>query len=231
MTIREFLEKSLRQIKVLAAGESADGDTIQDALLSFNILMDAWNAEGLIRSKGGISSQAITAAQTFSFTNSTIDPSAVYGVNHLPDSQTAQRELQILTVEQFQIEMTKTVVTGTYAEKIYFYKDLSGDLKGYLFPTPSGTGTLKFFVQERFTATNSNLSSDFPVELVGYQRALLFNLALEMCPEFGVQPDAVLIKNAEESKAQVMRSNFEPIIINADFDFSSEYGFYDINKG
>lgn len=231
MTIRAFLEKSLRQIKVLAAGEVADGDTIQDALASFNMLLDMWNAEGLLRPRGGLSTLGVSGTQLVQDSASSIDPSAIYGISYAPASTTDERPLQILTPEQFQVEKSQTEQTALYAEKIYFYKNTIGNLLCYLFPTPTGTGSLVFYKQERFTATNSNLSADFPVELVGYQAALMFNLAIFMAPEYGLAMDPNLMKLAEESKAQIMRSNFDPIEINSDINELVNNVYFDIYKG
>lgn len=51
---------------------------------------------------------------------------------------------------------------------------------------------------------------------VGYTRAIRYNLAVELAMEYGKQPSAQVMAMAEELKAQLMRVNAEPVLLQSD---------------
>lgn len=50
----------------------------------------------------------------------------------------------------------------------------------------------------------------------GYERALRYNLAVELYPEYGKEPPASIYSAAQESKAAIKRMNIKPSYLVTD---------------
>jgi hypothetical protein len=48
----------------------------------------------------------------------------------------------------------------------------------------------------------------------GYERMLVDQLALDICPSFGVQPSQALVMSARESKSILKTANHVPLLMN-----------------
>ncbi len=80
----------------------------------------------------------------------------------------------------------------------------------YFYPAPSQAGQLHLWTDTILTDfSNLNQSVNLPQ---GYARALKKNLALELAPEYGKAPGALLVKQAAESKMAIRNLNMEPVV-------------------
>lgn len=80
----------------------------------------------------------------------------------------------------------------------------------YFYPNPSQAGVLHLWT-DTILSDFSSLTQAINLPQ-GYARAIKKNLALELAPEFGKQPSALLEKQALESKTMIKQLNAEPTV-------------------
>lgn len=82
----------------------------------------------------------------------------------------------------------------------------------YFYPTPDTTYAVK--VNGRFPLA-SGMTLDTVISLPpGYEAALLANLAVEIGPYFGAQPNAVMMQKANETLDALALTNFVPQVLD-----------------
>lgn len=85
-----------------------------------------------------------------------------------------------------------------------------------LYPVPQQTAGTLFF--DSYLQIQSFANEVDAIDLPpGYARALIFNLALDVCDDFGVTPTASMVAIAKESKANIKRTNQQDIIAQYDY--------------
>ncbi len=215
MTIRALITTSLRQINAIATGETPAAAEIIDAMGTLNRLLHSWAISGLLVFKNTRETFALTASQqsytmgtggTFNTPRPTkityaaiIDAGVEYPIEIVTDAQWDQIHLKNTTSSY----PSKLLVEGGYPlATLYFW------------PKPSGTPSVVLSSQKPFTTfAQASDELDMPP---GYERALISNLAIELAPEYGKDPSALVLNAAIESKAEIMRSNLQPIYIVSD---------------
>jgi hypothetical protein len=50
----------------------------------------------------------------------------------------------------------------------------------------------------------------------GYRRALIYNLAMDLCDEWGKEPSRMVTVTATESKKWLKRNNYRPLVLGMD---------------
>lgn len=89
-----------------------------------------------------------------------------------------------------------------------FYYDTSFPLsKLYLWPVPQQAGEFHMWSDQLFTLVNATDDINLPQ---GYNLALQCALALVLAPEYGVQPNPLLVQQAANLKIQLKRLNGAP---------------------
>lgn len=206
MTGREMIAASLRLIGAIASGETPSADEASDGLSSLNRLIDSWSNEGL-------TIYAITAESPLTLTGG----DATYTLGTSGDITTRPMKIEkavirdgstdypitVRSIEEYAAIPNKTI-QSTYPTDLY-------DDGGYpqrtltLYPVPSASKQLVLWTRRPLTQIATlDTSISFPP---GYDRALIFNHALDLAPEYGkTVPDAVAI-GAVESKAAIKRAN------------------------
>lgn len=230
MTVSEFIRATLRTLGVLASGETPTADEEQDAFVTLNDMIDSWATERLMlfttqrlefTLAPGVSPHTLGLA--------TGSPGQLYGARPIridrasiiPASATgSEYPLQLLSDAEWQATQAKTS-TGTPTS--LWVRTSYSTLGLFLHPIPNAADTLIVYTTQqlgRFTATDDEF--DFPP---GYARAVRYNLAKELAPEFGVSlaPEALAI--ADESKANLKRINYQPSYLRSDAAVLGAGGF------
>jgi hypothetical protein len=100
----------------------------------------------------------------------------------------------------------------------------------YVWPIPSGNGTLILHSEKPLT-TYSLISEDVTLP-PGYKKALRYNLAMELAPEYGKAISQDIAMQASESKALIMRTNTRPVYMTSDVPgLIGSRGSYNIYTG
>lgn len=211
-TASDIIRRALRAIGVLASGESPDASMTTDALDSLNDLLSAWSIEKLM--VFGLESEAFTltpgqSAYTMGPTGdfdtarpTTIESAFVRdgGVDYV---------CSIITQGQYDGASVKTTQTdiprALYVAAGFPLTTLN------LYPAPGSAVDLHITSRKVLDALPS-LTTALALP-PGYERALRFNLAVELMPEYGVM-NPLIVQQAGITKAWVKRANYRPRIMS-----------------
>tara|TARA_R110000868_G_scaffold25649_1_gene99862 strand:+ start:6323 stop:7039 length:717 start_codon:yes stop_codon:yes gene_type:complete len=208
-TAGDQINRALRLLGVLAEGETSSAAVMQDSLMALNQMIDSWNTERL--------SVFSTQDQIFTWPageiSRTLGPSGQFvGLRPvLLDDATYYRDpgtnvsfgIKFINQQQYDGIAVKTV-TSTYPQVI-FINNTFPDITMFVYPRP--TRDLEWhFISVEELSNPATLATDlfFPP---GYLRAFTYNLAMEIAPEFGVEPSPQVQRIAMTSKRNLKRIN------------------------
>jgi hypothetical protein len=208
-TAGDQINRALRLLGVLAEGESPSAETAQDALMAMQQMIDSWDTERL--------SVFCTQDQVFTWPagllSRTLGPTGDFaGLRPvLLDDSTYYRDpgtgvsfgVKFINQQQYNGIAVKTV-TSTYPQVI-FVNNTFPDVEMFVYPRP--TRDLEWhFVSVQKLDNPAGLATVlfFPP---GYLRAFTYNLAMEMAPEFGIEPSTQVQRIAMTSKRNLKRIN------------------------
>ena len=208
-TAGDQINRALRLLGILAEGETPSAATSQDALIALNQMLDSWSTERLMAYN--------TIDQVFTWPAGEITrhlgPTGEFvGLRPvLLDDSTYYRDpgtnvsfgIKFINQQQYNGIAVKTV-TSTYPQ-VCFVNMGFPDVTLSIYPRP--TRDLEWhFVSVQELAEPASLSTDlfFPP---GYMRAFAYNLAMEIAPEFGVEPSPQVQRIAMTSKRNLKRIN------------------------
>lgn len=218
-TAGDQINRALRLLGVLAEGETPSAATSNDALVALNQMLESWNLERLMIYN--------TIDQVFTWPTGEITrhlgPTGEFvGVRPvLLDDSTYYRDpgtnvsfgIKFINQQQYDGIAVKTV-TSTYPQVMWINME-HPNISMTIYPKP--TRDLEWhFISVQELAQPATLATDlyFPP---GYLRAFAYNLAMELAPEFGVEPSPQVQRIAMTSKRNLKRIN------NADDVMSMPY--------
>ena len=208
-TAGDQITRALRLLGVLAEGETSSASVMQDSLMAMNQMIDSWNTERL--------SVFSTQDQTFTWPAGeyirTLGPTGNFiGLRPvLLDEATYFRDpgtnvsfgIKFINQQQYNGIAVKTV-TSTYPQVIFVNMGFP-DITMSIYPRPTRDLEWHFVsVQELSNPATLVTNLLFPP---GYLRAFTYNLAMEIAPEFGVEPSPQVQRIAMTSKRNLKRIN------------------------
>jgi len=213
ITSEELFKAALRKCGgIIAEGETISADIMEDTRMAFNIMLDSWSAERL--------SVYSTQEQIFTWpantTSRTLGQTGDF-VGNRPvglDDSTYFKDpgsgisygLRIINQEQYNAIALKTA-TSTFPQLIWLNMDMP-NVSMYVYPVPTRDLEFHFVSISELTQVNDLFTNIiFPP---GYQRAFVFNLAVEMCMEFGIEPPPTVKRIAMASR-RTLKSNNSPM--------------------
>ena len=203
------INRALRLLGVLAEGETPSAAVSQDALTALNQMIESWNTERL----------SVFSTQDQGFTwpagsiSRTLGPSGNFVGNRpiMLDDATYFRDagtnvsygIKIINQQQYDGIAVKTV-TSTYPQVIWVNMTYP-DIEMYVYPVPIRDLEWHFISVDELSQPATLASAlTFPP---GYLRAFVYNLAMEMAPEFGVEPSPQVRRIAMTAKRNLKRIN------------------------
>lgn len=208
-TAGDQINRALRLLGVLAEGETPSASVSQDALTALNQMIDSWNTERL--------SIFNTIDQVFNWPADEIQrhlgPTGDFvGVRPvLLDDATYFRDpstnvsfgIKFINQQQYDGIAVKTV-TSTYPQVMWINMEYP-NIQMTIYPKPTRLLEWHFIsVQELDQPATLATALTFPP---GYLRAFVYNLAMELAPEFGVEPSPQVKRIAMTSKRNIKRIN------------------------
>lgn len=200
-TARTIIKRALQKNGVLTKGESPSADEASDGLSALNDLIGSWSNDSLL----------IYARLSESFP--LVSGQASYTIGSGGNFNTT-RPLQILTAftRIGSIDYHMDIVNGIEYDKIT-QKNISSSIPDVLFydgnnplgtitiyPVPT-TGDLYIRSEKQLSEfTTLDTDIDFPP---GWERALIFNLAIELASEYGQQVDQATYEIAMNALAKI----------------------------
>ena len=203
------INRALRLLGILAEGETPSAAMSQDALMALNQMIESWNIERL--------SVFCTQDQVFMWPAGeyirTLGPSGNFiGLRPvLVDDSTYYRDpgtnvsfgIKFINQQQYDGIAVKTV-TSTYPQ-VCFVNMGYPNITMTIYPRPTREVEWHIIsVQELTQPAELVTEMHFPP---GYLRAFTYNLAMEIAPEFGVEPSPQVQRIAMTSKRNLKRIN------------------------
>lgn len=240
MTTADLITAALQRILVLEAGSVPNADDINVGLLRLNDLIDSWATERL-------TIYAITRS-TWTIASGTADYTVGTGATVNVSRPIRPEEL---TVKYRDTSLTNPIEIGLSNLTADAYAAIPIKTLTSVYPTcfyynptygSTGFGTLTLWMIPTSASLQGVIYGPTPVSQLGlndtislppgYQRFLRENLALELCPDFNVQPSPVMMQMAAESKANIKRANerFSDMSVDAAL-ISRSIPYYNIYAG
>ena len=207
-TAGDQINRALRLLGVLAEGETPSAAMSQDALMALNQLIDSWNTERL----SVFSTQDQVFTWPASILSRTLGPTGNFVGNRpvLLDDATYFKApsgvsygIKFINQQQYNGIAVKTV-TSTFPQ-VMFTNMTFPDIEMYVYPRPTQDLEWHFISVEELTQP-ANLTTVlyYPP---GYLRAFTYALAMEIAPEFGIEPSPQVQRIAMTSKRDLKRIN------------------------
>ena len=203
------INRALRLLGVLAEGETPSAAASQDALMALNQMLDSWNTERLMIyntidqvftwSAGEITRHLGPTGEFVGLRPVLLDDSTYYrdpGTN-------VSFGIKFINQQQYDGIAVKTV-TSTYPQVMWINMEFP-NISMSVYPKPTRDLEWHFIsVQELAQPAELSTVLYFPP---GYLRAFTYNLAMEIAPEFGVEPSPQVSRIAMTSKRDLKRIN------------------------
>jgi hypothetical protein len=207
-TAGDQINRAFRLLGILAEGETPSASMSQDALMAMNQMIESWNIERL--------SVFCTQDQVFTWPSGllsrTLGPSGDFvgdrpvlfdDATYFKAPNGVSYGIKFINQQQYNGIAVKTV-TSTYPQVI-FVNMTYPNAEMFIYPRPTQD------LEWHFVSVQT---LDQPAELVtelhfppGYLRAFTYNLAMEIAPEFGVEPSPQVQRIAMTSKRDLKRIN------------------------
>ena len=206
-------------IGAISSGENVAADEASDALISLNDMIDSWSNEGLLIFQSVRETFPLVVAQS-SYTIGTggdfntsipqiIESAAIIDSNSNPNIEYPMR---VNSTQEYAMIPDKALSTNIPTD-LYFRRGVPLSTIT-LYPVPDATKTLALYSQKPL-AQYASLNDTVTLPK-GYARALRYNLALELAPEYGKEPAMNVQMVAKESKQMIKRLNIDPIFLKSD---------------
>jgi hypothetical protein len=234
-TAGDQINRALRLLGVLAEGETPSAATSQDALIALQQMTDSWNTERLsvfstqdqvFLWPAGVGNQTRTLGPTGNFVG--LRPILIDDATYFRDPGTnVSFGVKLINQQQYNGIAVKTV-TSTYPQ-VMFVNNTFPDVTMTIYPVP--TRELEWhFVSVQELSNPATLATElyFPP---GYLRAFAYNLAMEIAPEFGVEPSPQVQRIAMTSKRNLKRINNPDDVMSMPYAIVSNRQRYNIYAG
>jgi hypothetical protein len=191
---------------ILAEGETPSAELLEDTRLAFNMMVDAWSAERL--SVYGELEQVLTwpagmASRTVGPSGDIVGTRPMGPVSAFFRISAVDYPLTPITSSIYD-EIPQKTTSSSHPEFIYIDQEVP-NATIYLYPVPSGDLELHLSsVQELAQIPDLFTNILLPP---GYQKALIYNLAVEMCPELGMEVPPTVKRIAIFSKRALRAHN------------------------
>ena len=216
LAARQIITTALRLLGVAAHEQPISADMAEAGLDALNTMLDSWSTEQLLtytRPKIALTLVPSRATYTWGIATPACD---------IPREPPVRLELALLTVDDTSpgLEWPLTILTQTEYESGVYTKALESSYPTsvyleqsqpvailHIWPVPTLPYTLQLLPWQAHSPYASyDAVLDWPQ---GYQRAFQFNLAMELAPQYGVEPSPVIMRIAEESKRALYPINTE----------------------
>jgi hypothetical protein len=213
--VSDLIKSSMRLIGAIATGETPTADEANDGLLVLNDMLENWSTESLsVWKTRNVSFNTVAGQAQY-----TIGPAGNFNSVRPIDIDDAyctfggvDFPIKIISQEQYNQVNLKTMQQPIVERLLYVNEFPLGVIT--LWPVPSAVIPLVLTVRDNIQGPVTLGSS--LIGPPGYAKALRFCLAVEMAPEFGLEPSATVVQVAADSKADYKRTNLP--LVEAQYD-------------
>lgn len=198
-TARTLIVKAMQKVGILVKGEVPAADEVNDALDAMNFILSSWsNDSTLITSRvvesftlvGGTASYTIGTGQTFN----TVRPVSIVDAYIRQSGNVDVPDMSIISDEMYASIPYKSAPGIPYWLN-YTNSYPNGVIN--LYPVPSTSYQLFLVSEKPITSQTLDATLSLPT---GWERAIIYNLAVDLAPDYGQKIDATLIGLAASSR-------------------------------
>lgn len=213
-TYRELITRSLRLIGAVATTQAPAAHQTTQGLEVMLEVLDSWGASPQMTFSNSLTAFAFTP----NVASYTVGPSATWNLTTRPvriDSAWVRDNSRSPATDILMQELSASAYgdiaskTTTSTTPLYFNYDPSmpyGTITVWPVPT-SASYSMVLLTQDNLDQT---MTLDTTVSLPpAYKQALVYNLAVCLCPEYGIEPPTSVIVMALAGKHTVTNNNFE----------------------
>lgn len=245
-TVGEIIRSSLRKIGVLAAGEALPPEEGDDALNVFRQMIDSWALETLLIPVVGVVTHTLVQGQPEYTIGIYPEPKPdPLPLNHIETARPEKIISAFIRDAAGTDYPQKAIATKAYtrisrktneARPSSFYMREGWPLNTILFESvPYASEVLHLEVMQPLSgilpAANLQEAINLPP---GYEKALIFNLCLDLADEWGKEVSRTVAVQAVEQKKWIKRANYRPLVLSMDKSLVSRdraNGTYIIEQG
>ncbi|MFX9324868.1 hypothetical protein ABTP01_16440 [Acinetobacter baumannii] len=197
MLVSRIIEMSLKQLGILAAGESVQGDELADSLITLEGLLAQWATQKLYVYKS--TDVVVLLSNIGSYTVGPVFADVTADIQGVADKAFLDGE---------EITLVRDTNNKSNAQVIY-----SVGVPNWTFNVLVTGTELKLKV---YSLPSALIAQDELVVPSNYQRPLILTLATELAPMFGVEPTQMLLLNQRQAAEMLKRSNVTPLYAKND---------------
>lgn len=215
ITVPTLVNSSLRLLGVLASGENATPEEINDALLCLNDLYENWSTEKM--SVWGAANQtfALVPGQSTYTIGSGGNFNTVRPV-YINDSYTTfsgiDSPVRSVSQEEYNMQSLKSMQQPVVEELLYVNDFPLGRIT--VWPVPSAAATITLSTARTLAGTITALDSLSGPP--GFLKAIRYCLAVELAPEFGTEASSTVLQVAMDAKGDYKKSNQTEVVARFD---------------
>lgn len=222
-TAQTLIKASLRAINAIATGETPTAAEMAEALEAMKIMLRSWSGNTIMVYTISQDTLALTGASSYTI-----------GSGGDCDTEWPTEIKGAVVDEQYNLTLIgerryRSLARESYSVPTYLYYNPDYPL-GVLYLYGTGGASMVIDSLKALTdPTTLTTSVAFPTS---YDAAIKWNLALELAPEYGKDPSALVVKNAIDSKKTIMSKNAMNQANAADLHhIGRPYQHYNINNG
>jgi hypothetical protein len=215
-TVRDIINKAMLRVNILAAGATPTAEEAQDALDMLNCIISEWSIDNnmtLARTQessnisANTSNISIGANQTWN----TEKPNSI--VSGFIRDGNSDYDVTVINRKEYD-NITDKTTTGR-PNRLFYDPGTTqqANQTGTIYLYPVSDASYTFYITSdkgltEFSSLTSNVT--FPAF---YKKALIYNLALELCAEYGKQIPPMVASAAQESKSLIASLNARQKVI------------------
>lgn len=206
-TALDIIKRSMRLIGALGSDETPSAAEQTDGLAALNALLESWSTQRLTVfrvEQVSITWPASTASRTIGASGADVTASRPIDIVSAYQTQSSiDYPITILTQSEWDNIIDKGTESSIVEHLWYDATMANGTL--YAWPVPSGSATIKIRAHAQFTAFSAATTAvNLPP---GYERALAYNLAIDLSAEYQRDIPASVIRIANSSLSNLRRIN------------------------
>jgi hypothetical protein len=228
-TAGDLIRKALGKLLVIGTQDTLSSSEMDDGLDALNLMLDSWRLERLSlwsmtqASKvltGGVASYTIgPGADIDTIRPTQIQDAYVRGAN-------VDYPVDVIGQVQYDSIAYKPT-TGIPRKMFYSAAYPIGTLN--LYPVPISSAYTLFLNYYGEIESFTNIADAYSLA-PGYARAVIFNLAVDLAPDFNKTAPPEVVKMAAQSKRYIKRINSPDVRMTADRAILRNGGLYDITS-
>lgn len=207
-TALEIIESAMSKLGLLGPGDAVDSDDADVCLNRLNALVDAWENEGMYAYTTTDTIFTLPASTTSRTIGTSMQINVTRPVKILRGSfvrlDNIDYPLEPVSEPEYNNIRLKSTV-GSFVPNVCFYDGGVPTGNVYFWPT-AGTSVEVHLITPESGGIAASLATNY-VFPPGYQRALEYNLAIEIAPDFDQEPSPRLMATASNAKRALKRTN------------------------